>query len=247
MTEGGTMEADAKTSAAYLPFKTFLTGLDYLKTVSIPNQVEPGAFHGMSGQARSQVISAFKFFKLIDAKGTPQPDLHELVNNDTEERKVIVKRLIENRYPDIVALDFAKMTPNQLDEKLSGEQYNIGGETKKKAKTFLLKAAIYAGFKVHPLLTKITRNRRREGGKRATAKMEHVEQNPPEEKHHSTVRRSGTHKTIELGNGGSLTLSLDMNLLELKGKQRAFVFDLIDRIEDYESQGKVIGEPESTS
>lgn len=228
------MEIHAKTTAAYLPFSTFLTALDYLKTVSIPNRVEQGTFPNLSGQARSQIVSALRFFGLIDAKGTPQPDLQELVNNDSAQRKAIIKKLIEKRYPDVVALDFAKMTPNELDEKLSGDHYNIGGETKKKAKTFLLKAAIYAGFTVHPLLTKITRNRKREGGKRAAGKTERQEQGKPDSE--PKVRTpSADEKVIKLRNGGSLTLSIDVGILALKGEDRTFVFDLIDKIEAYES------------
>ncbi len=96
----------------------------------------------------------------------PNLILYALVENEAE-RKKVVKKLIEKHYPDIVALDFAKITANQLDDKLSGERYNISGETKKKAKTFLLKAAQYAGLTVHPNLTKITRNRKSGGAKKA--------------------------------------------------------------------------------
>ena len=199
------MTEKTKYPAAYLPLATFLTALDHLKAVSIPNQIETGTFPSLSSQAKSQILSAFRFFELIDGQGIPQPELTHLVHEDAE-RKATIKRLIEKYYPDIVALDFAKMTPNQLDEKLSGERYNIGGETKKKAKTFLLKAAQYAGFTVHPLLIKITRNRKG-SGKRSNSTI--IKTTPIDYEQQNVIKPkasvNGTQKTIQLSSGGTLT------------------------------------------
>lgn len=230
------MADERKYPAAYLPYSTLITGLDHLKAVSIPNRIENSTFPSMSSQNQSQMLSALRFFKLVDASGIPQPALTPLVNN-TEERKALMKALIEENYPDIVKLDLAKMTPSQLDEAFDNEHYNVSGETKKKAKTFLLKAAQAAGFKVHPLLVKITRNRR-PGGRRATngavrpltdADFKKLDQNlkPIVENNH------GTKKTIQLNKGGSVTLLVDINIMELKGKDREFVFELIDKLDQY--------------
>ncbi len=153
-------ENEKKTAAPYLPFSTFLTALDHLKGIGgIPNKVTSDVFPTLSHQSKAQVLSGFRFLGLIDDEGVPQGDmLSDLALKDSE-RKTLIRSLIELSYPDIVALDFAKITPSQLDQHLSGDRYNISGDTKKKAKTFLLKAAQHAGFVVSPLLTKITRNR----------------------------------------------------------------------------------------
>jgi hypothetical protein len=163
------MAAKAKV-AAYLPLSTLLTALDHLKAISIPNKIDSGTFPSMSSQLKSQLLSGLRFFELIDDEGTPAPLLGDFI--EEKDRKRIMKGLIEKHYPDIVALDFAKVTPRQLDEALSAKQYNVLGDTKKKAKTFLLKAAQYAGFTVHPLLTKITRNRKQGGAKKGATKSE---------------------------------------------------------------------------
>lgn len=147
-------------SAAYLPFATFTSALDELKQIGIPNKIERSTFPSKSGQDQTQIVSALKFFDLIADDGTPQPLLSDLVNKENEQRKPLIKQLIETHYSDIVALDFAKLTPSQLDQALSDQKYNIQGETKKKAKTFLLKAAKFAGYTIHQNLTKITRNRK---------------------------------------------------------------------------------------
>ncbi len=72
--EDSSPKAQPKTSAAYLPFSTLLTALDHLKAVTVPNEIEAGTFRSLSGQARNQIISAFKFLGLINDGGTPQPD-----------------------------------------------------------------------------------------------------------------------------------------------------------------------------
>jgi len=198
----------------------------------VPNKIDARTFPSMSSQLSSQLLSGLRFLELIDADGTPDPLLITLATKEGS-RKEILKGLIETHYPEIIALDLAKITPKQLDDTLT-EHYGVQGETTKKAKTFLLKAAQYAGYTVHPLLTKITRNRK--GGKRATGKMErggsgiqiHPEIKPPRDS-------VGTEKTIQLRNGGTVTLSLDVNILELKGEDRKFVFGLIDTLDTFEN------------
>jgi hypothetical protein len=232
-------KTERKGSAAYLPFATFLSALDDLAKISIPNKIERATFPGKSGQDQSQLISVFKFFDLIEDDGTPKPPLSDLVHKQ-DERKDLIKRLLETHYPDIVALDFAKITPSQLETALTSPRYGVQGETRKKAKTFLLKAAQYAGFTVHPLLTKITRNRSRAAAGRSNAGNSAATATATDggaSGQAAPIRQdepTGSDKTIQLRRGGSLSLSLSVNLWELKGEDRKFVFDLIDKIDAYE-------------
>lgn len=235
------MENERKYPAAYLPLATLLTAFDHLKAIGIPNKIESRTFPSMSSQSTSQLLSALKFFELIEDDGTPKPLLYELVQKP-EERKTLIRQLIETHYPDIVEKDFAKLTVTELDGALAGKRYNVQGDTRKKAKTFLLKAAQFAGFTVHPLLTKVTRTRRREGGRRAgqaagntnggAASVNEDLGAPPVTPIKET--QQGSQRTIQLRRGGSLELLLDVNILALKGEDRAFVFDLIDKIDAYE-------------
>lgn len=236
------MENGQKYSAPYLPFKTFLTGLDHLAAITIPNKIELGTFHGMSGHSRAQMLSALKFLKLVDKDGTPDPSLSELAHNNAA-RKELIRQILDQFYPDIIDLDLSKTTPSQLDKALDGAAYNVTGDTKKKAKTFLLNAAAFAGYKPHTLLTKITRNRKKGAGKQATAggnaaladangsggKADETPIKPA-----STPR--GSEKTVQLKSGaGSVTLSVDVDLLELEpGEERDFVLKLRDMFRAYE-------------
>jgi hypothetical protein len=235
------METERKGTAAYLPFATFLSALDDLAKISIPNKIERATFPGKSGQDQTQVISAFRFFDLIADDGTPKTLLSDLAHNQ-DERKALMKQLVDTHYADIVALDFAKLTPTQLDQALSSPKYNIQGETKKKAKTFLLRAAQFAGYTVHQNLTKITRNRKKVTEKRSHSGKSNVgEQNGDTGARADTTplripKPNGSERTVELKSGaGNVTLSLNVDLLGLdEGEDRDFVFDLIDKLRAYE-------------
>ncbi len=164
------METEKKVAAPYLPFSTLLTALDHLKGLNgVPNKVTNDVFPTLSNQAKTQLLSAFRFLDLIDENGIPKGELLSDLAMKDAERKDLIRKLVETRYADIAGLDFAKITPSQLEEHLSNPRYNVSGDTRKKAKTFLLKAAQYAGFTVSPLLTKITRNRNKSATKRSNS------------------------------------------------------------------------------
>ncbi len=226
------MSEENKFVAPYVPFSTFETGLDKLAALGgIPPKIDHTVFSQMGGVAKGQVISAFKFLGLIDSQGVPDPLLTKLaLNKDT--RKETLKLIIKERYPNITENDLATMSPGHLDTKLSDKSYNVSGGTKQKARAFLLKAAAFSDMSLSKLLTAKGPRGPRKGGKKALTNGKLVP--PPVVKKDEGGQPTGTQKTIQLGNGGSLTLSLDVNILELKGKDRIFVFDLIDKIEDYE-------------
>lgn len=244
------METEQQKTAAYLPFATFLTGIDYLSNIGLPNEIEMSTFVNMNPHNKAQMVSALKFFDLITKDNKPQPALHELVRKDAD-RKTLIRGLIETHYPDIVALDFSKMTPSQLDNALNGKRYNVNGETKKKAKTFLLKAAQHAGFTPHPLLTKITRNRRKGAVKQAAAdgKAAQTDANsngsPAVETVTQTPKPRGSEKTVHLRSGaGSVTLLVDVDVLALEpGEDQELVLKLRDTIRAYEKGSQVLPLP----
>jgi hypothetical protein len=227
-----------KAPAPYLAFKTFLSALDLLKAHGMPSKIDHTVFPSMSGMAKGQVLSAFKFLNLIDENGAARPELEELAEN-TDHRQQNIRKLIESRYADIVAIDLAKIAPSQLDAKLSGDAYAVTGETRKKAKTFLLKAAEFAGMPVSKLLTTKASGPRRK--KNTAAKPAGDQQNgatgqgTPSGNTPPPPPPDGSTTIVQLKDGGSLTLSLAVNTLKLRGKDREFVFKIIDEIEDYES------------
>lgn len=235
------MAETKKLMPPYVAFRTLIGAIEQLQAHGTPpNKIDRTVFPSYSGSIVSQLISALRFLKLIDEKDAPTPMLEALVT-ETENRKANIRKMLESAYPDIIALDLARMPPSQLEAVLSGENYGVTGETKAKAKTFLLKAAEFAGIPVSPLLTQITRKPKGSGAKKAaTAKANGGAQttsnppplnNPPEP---TPVTQNGSTVTVKLRQGGSLTLSLTVNMLKLRGADREFVFKIIDEIEEYE-------------
>jgi len=225
-------------SAPYVPFPTFETGLNKLAALGgIPPRIDSTVFTQMGGGQVSQVISALKFFGLINADGVPDPALKEIVLN-RESRKATIRKLIKDHYPNVSESDLATMSLSQLDSKLSDKSYHVSGATKQKARSFLLKAAEFADIPLSKLLkAKGPRGPRSRSGARrapndrnAQAIGQRREQTPP------NGQTSGDQRTVQLANGGSVTLLLDVSLLALKGQDREFVFALIDKLDAYEAK-----------
>ncbi len=141
-----------KYPAPYVPFSTFETALDKLGALAtLPPRIDHTVFPSMGGIAKGQVIGALKFFRLIDNDGIPDPSLKEMAKNK-EHRKTAIRELLKKHYPNISENDLAGASPGQLDSKLADKTYNISGETKQKARSFLIKAAEFAGLPISTLL-----------------------------------------------------------------------------------------------
>jgi hypothetical protein len=106
----------------------------------------------MGGDAKTHVLNAFRFFGLTDEKGNPQPLLSELALNK-ETRKQTLRKILKERYPNVSESDLGTMTIPQLDSKLGDKAYNVSGGTRQKARSFLIKAAEFAGIPLSGLLT----------------------------------------------------------------------------------------------
>jgi len=228
---------DSGYSAPYVPFPTFETGLNKLAHLGgIPPRIDSTVFTQMGGAQVSQVISALKFFGLVNGDGIPDPALAELVLN-RESRKKTIRALIKKHYPNISESDLATMSLGQLDSKLADKSYRVTGATKQKARSFLLKAAEFAEIPLSKLLkAKGPRGPRKTGAKRVATTND--KNSPPSGQRREPLngQTSGDQRTVQLANGGTVTLLLDVSLLALKGKDREFVFELIDKLDAYETK-----------
>jgi len=139
-------------TAPYVPFRTFETALNLLASIGgIPPKIDHTVFPSIGGIAKGQVLSAFKYLGLVDANGLPQESLRQLALNK-DQRKVLLKKIISQYYPNISESDLATMSIGQLDTKLGDSRYSASGATKEKVRAFLLKAASYCGITLSPLL-----------------------------------------------------------------------------------------------
>src|SRR5690348_4798725 len=135
--------------AAYVPFKTWLSSFEALQH-GVPRTIDRTIWRNQSGVVQSQILMAFRFLDLVDDEDRPMPALLRMVEQP-EQRTDHVRALIFHAYRTIVDHDLTKMTPKMLDDAMS--EYNVNGDTKRRAVSFFLQAARFAGIPMHPLLS----------------------------------------------------------------------------------------------
>jgi hypothetical protein len=224
---------------AYIPFKTFTNTLDALAE-HMPNRIDGSAFPGQSGTMKSQLLLTFRFFGLIGEDGKPTQTLLAIAVADEAARKAALRKLIEQKYAPLFALGLMKTTPAEFAETMT-EAYKISGDTRLKATRFFLNALAYLGIvDVSPLLlrdkTKPVGNGAM-GRRRRAAPRERINtaEEEAEAAREAGVPMMAESRTVELRSGGKLTLSATTKFMSLSSADRKFVFDLIDKLEEYEA------------
>lgn len=213
----------ARLPVPYVPFKTFLTALDTLEH-ALPNQIDRSVWPSFSGAIQGQLLGALRFLGLMDENQCPTASLREILA-DRETRRPALRRLLEQRYRPLIELDLGRTSPHQLEEAM--RQYGLSGATHKKAVSFFLQAAQYAGLPLSVLLKARTRTagfgRKRPGTADA----------PPPAAPAGDERNVS--RTVRLRSGGTVTVSASLDLFSLDAGDRRFVFDLIDKLREYEA------------
>jgi hypothetical protein len=213
--------------APYLPFLTFLSAISALEH-GIPKKLDRTIWPSQSGLIQSQILMALRFFELVDEQDHPTDLLHELVD-ENENRAGIITKMVNHSYRALIDHDLTKMTPKMLEDEM--ERYNVSGETKRKAVTFFLRAAKFAGMPMHPLLSAMVRNtgpRKRKSRKGTFIGDINGRADVP----YQPAPAANT-KTIRLSNGGTISLSISADPFTLPSEDRQFVFELIDKLQAY--------------
>lgn len=216
------------TAAPYLPFLTFKSAIEALEQ-GIPKKIDRTIWRTQSGIVQTQILMALRFFGLVDDEDRPTDRLHVLVE-DKESRAAILSTLLKSSYADLLKHDLTKMSPKMVEDEM--EQYNVTGETKRKAVTFFLKAAKFADIPMHPLLSSQVRNtgpRKKRANKRnldgATIAI------TPDTASGVTTKKT---REIQLSSGGTVELSLSFDPFALTAADREFVYGLVDTLKAYE-------------
>ena len=200
----------------YVPFRTFLAALETLER-GCPNQLDRSVWPSSSGAIQGQLLGAFRFLGLMDEAQCPSAELRELIGKK-ESRRPLLRRILEKNYATLVAMDLSRTSPHQLEEAM--RQYGLTGATHKKALSFFLQAAQYAGL---PLSVLLRAKIRGSGGGPRQRRAPAVE----------AVAAIAAGKTVHLKSGGSVTLTTAVDLFSLSAEDRKFVFELIDRMQEY--------------
>jgi len=213
----------------YLPLKTFLSALDALRE-GVPKRIDRGIWRTQSGANQGQIMMALRFFDLLDDSDAPAlPLLEKLAKADGLERKKFLKPLFEQHYQSIIAHDLTKMTPKMLDEEMG--IFGLTGDTQRKAVTFFLQMAKYLELSLSPFLTDRTRSssgKRRAKTSKATINGETISPTI------APASATGSTTSVNLRGGGTVTMVVTADVWKMPPDDRAFVLELVDKIQGYE-------------
>jgi hypothetical protein len=211
----------AQPTAPYLPWKTFFHSFDPF-TQGIPPKIHRTLWR-QSGFMQGLIMGSYRFFGLIDADDKPTAILSKVAGSP-DARADLMRDLLKAGYPEIMAHDLTTMTMPILQELI--EKYNVGGATKKKAITFFLQAAKFAGLPLSTFIQVRNTGPRRRRGQQANG-GEAIETS------NAATQSPENVKTLELNSGGKMILTVSVDFLSLSESDRKFVFDMVDRLKGY--------------
>jgi hypothetical protein len=148
-------EKQDKAAPAYIPWATFTNFINRLRETGMPTQINRSVITNLSYSTQAQLLAALRYLKLVDSSGAPQPTLSHLVEANETDRKDIIKRLLEERYPFVfTSLDLSRTTTEEIERQF--RQVGITGSTVGRAVGFFLAAAESAGLTISPHVKKRT-------------------------------------------------------------------------------------------
>lgn len=204
----------------YVPFKTFLAAIEGFER-GVPTQIDRSLWPSYSGAIQGQLLGAFRFLNFMDDNQCPTVRLREMAAA-REDRRAPLRAALEAHYGTLTALDLGRASPRQFDDAM--RQYGLSGATHKKAVSFFLQAASYAGMPLSALLKQKTRA----GGAHRRAAGEAPAK--------AAAPQAAGSRSVRLESGGVVAVSVNADLLALSTKDRDFVFELIDRLRRYEHE-----------
>jgi hypothetical protein len=231
------METASPTAKGFTPpynlaFSTFNNFLAKADPETLPPKIDRSYLDSMAGNVQTYLMAALRSFELIEPDRTVTPELKELTKNP-DGRPALIAELLNRFYPEIVELGKNNATAGQLDEAF--RKFGLAGNTIRKATTFYLHAAQYASV---PLSVHWTVRKAGSGHRDETATKRRGKPPGKPAAQGQQVGRTpvGDTRGLTLRSGGTVTLTVSVNLFDLSREDRAFVLKLIDEMSDYDHE-----------
>lgn len=145
------MAIEPNRNPPYVAFRTFRTFLESL-AISMPDRIDRSVFDSkFSGTATSQINSALRSLKLIDADGSPSGSLRRLAQTQGEEHQMVLAGILESYYEPVFRLDLERATKAQFREAM--REFGCTESMLIKCETFFIHAAQHAAISLSPYLT----------------------------------------------------------------------------------------------
>lgn len=144
------MTTEANLNPPYVAYRTFRTFLESL-AISMPDRIDRSVFDSkFSGTATSQITSALRSLKLIDAEGSPNDAFKSLVRSQGEQHHKVLEQVLRSYYIPVFRLDLERATKAQFREAM--REFGCTESMLIKCETFFIHAATHAGIPLSPYL-----------------------------------------------------------------------------------------------
>ena len=225
-------------SPPYVSFNTFKTLLDWLTVEGVPLKLDRSFWHDkFSGSTGSQLMASLRFLGLLKDTN-PLPELENLIQASADTKPLILKALLQNSYSFIPFEELNRATPAML--KTWFKTYPIDGHTLRKAISFFISASIEGHVPLSNSIRKMSKYRSK------SKPIEHAAKNFPIDSSTASISNdlidasqpntlAINQSIINLNSGGSLNLSVNVNLFEMSDTDRKFVLSVIDLVKNYPS------------
>jgi len=209
--------ADTKkrgTLPPYIAFKTLIDIVERMEREEPPTRVDGSYLDSYAGGYRPTVINNLQTLGLLNTAGEPTEKLKALIKASEAERKVQIADILRATYPDVVALNKYSTQQQFLD---AFTAMGVSGDTRRKAISFFLKAATFAGLPTgmhwKTPAAQVGGTRRR--AKAATDNGQKVDTPAQEEVAATPSVAGGETVTINFGDAGSVVVNVAVKWLQL--------------------------------
>lgn len=206
------MASETNTVPPYVAYRTFRTFLESL-AISMPDRIDRSVFDSkFSGTATSQITSALRALKLVDAEGRPSEALCQLAATEGEPHQKALEQVLKSYYTPVFRLDLEHATKAQFREAM--REFGCTESMLIKCETFFIHAATHAAIPLSPYL----RSNRKAGARsRHSARAQRVGARP------SSVEEAGEPE---------LTAPVELDSASLA--MRELAFKVLDKYPDFD-------------
>lgn len=238
MTETGNGPAAKETfKPPWMAFATYWNFIDELASHPLPPVIDRSLMSSKSGSDQAALLSALRSFDQITATNEVTPALTAITVSDLDDRKRALASLVEHYYAAPLQVSRNNGTQAQLYDCFRDQFGITGGDTLRKAATFFLHAARHAGLTLSPHFPQIRAGQGAPGTRKTrkrVAKKTAVSDGGGQGEQATPPPKSEYELTVQLATGGSMTLTVSVNPLNLRGAERAFFYDIVDKLTEYQ-------------
>jgi hypothetical protein len=152
-------ESNRKRLPPYISYRTFQNFIDRLQQ-GIPSRIDRSFWDDrLSGSSGTQLMSALRFFSLVDVSGIPTSLLRELVGARAAQKKDVLKRIITESFDFLNegSIDLQTATYSQLEEAFE-KNFELTESVKRKCVKFFVSLAIDTGIPLSQFITRRLRS-----------------------------------------------------------------------------------------